>query len=158
MVVQGLLESAGIDSDRKSIDAPHYDAQRTTWGPTSDIVNMFQDTLVALDWDLKSVHPLLAKSWKVSEDGKTYTFELKPGLKFASGNPLSAEDVVFSLSRAVKLNKTPAFILNQFGLTKETVDQKVRATGPMEVTMTIDKAFAPSMVRRLFTHAARWLA
>jgi len=35
----------------KSIDAPHYDAQRTTWGPTSDIVNMFQDTLVALDWD-----------------------------------------------------------------------------------------------------------
>ena len=33
----------------KSIDAPHYDAQRTTWGPTSDIVNMFQDTLVALD-------------------------------------------------------------------------------------------------------------
>ena len=35
----------------KGIDAPHYDAQRTTWGPTSDIVNMFQDTLVALDWD-----------------------------------------------------------------------------------------------------------
>jgi peptide/nickel transport system substrate-binding protein len=35
----------------KSIDAPHYDAQRTTWGPSSDIVNMVQDTLVALDWD-----------------------------------------------------------------------------------------------------------
>src|SRR5262249_13641137 len=35
----------------KAIDAPHYDAQRTTWAPTSDIVNMIQDTLVALDWD-----------------------------------------------------------------------------------------------------------
>ena len=36
----------------KAIDAPHYDAHRTTWGPTSDIVNMFQDTLVALDLSL----------------------------------------------------------------------------------------------------------
>ena len=37
----------------KSLDAPHYDGQRTTWSPSSDIVNMFQDTLVAMDWDGK---------------------------------------------------------------------------------------------------------
>jgi peptide/nickel transport system substrate-binding protein len=43
----------------------------------------------------------LAKAWTVSPDGKTYSFELKPGLKFASGNPISAEDVVWSLQRAV---------------------------------------------------------
>ena len=61
----------------KSIDAPHYDAQRTTWGPTSDIVNMFQDTLVALDWDGKTPIPYLAKSWTVSPDGKLYTFKLR---------------------------------------------------------------------------------
>jgi len=42
----------------KSLDAPHYDGQRTTWSPTSDIVNMFQDTLVAMDWDGKDAHPL----------------------------------------------------------------------------------------------------
>jgi peptide/nickel transport system substrate-binding protein len=41
----------------KSLDAPHYDGQRTTWSPTSDIVNMIQDTLVALDWDGKTVIP-----------------------------------------------------------------------------------------------------
>ena len=51
----------------KGIDAPHYDAQRTTWGPTSDIVNMFQDTLVALDWDGRTPLPYLAKSWTLSE-------------------------------------------------------------------------------------------
>ena len=61
----------------KAIDAPHYDAQRTTWGPTSDIVNMFQDTLVALDWDGKTPIPYLAKSWTISEDGRTYTFKLR---------------------------------------------------------------------------------
>jgi len=54
----------------RSIDAPHYDAQRTTWAPTADIVNMFQDTLVALDWDGKAPVPYLAKSWTVSGDGK----------------------------------------------------------------------------------------
>ena len=31
----------------KGIDAPHYDAQRTTWRPTSNIVHLFQDALVA---------------------------------------------------------------------------------------------------------------
>ena len=67
----------------------------------------------------------LAKGWKVSADGKTYSFELKPGLKFASGNALTAEDVVFSLQRAVLLDKTPAFILTQFGLSKDNVKDKV---------------------------------
>ena len=33
----------------KSLDAPHYDGHRTTWSPSSDIINMIQDTLVALD-------------------------------------------------------------------------------------------------------------
>ena len=42
----------------KSLDAPHYDGQRTTWSPTSDIVNMFQDTLVAMDWDGKTASPI----------------------------------------------------------------------------------------------------
>ena len=52
----------------KSLDAPHYDGQRTTWSPSADIVNMIQDTLVALDWDGKTVIPYLAKSWQISED------------------------------------------------------------------------------------------
>ena len=61
----------------KSLDAPHYDGQRTTWSPTSDIVNMIQDTLVALDWDGKTALPYLAKSWTISPDGKLYTFKLR---------------------------------------------------------------------------------
>ena len=61
----------------KALDAPHYDGHRSTWSPTSDIVNMFQDTLVALDWDGKTPVPYLAKSWTVSPDGKLYTFKLR---------------------------------------------------------------------------------
>ena len=80
----------------KGIDAPHYDAQRTTWGPTSDIVNMFQDTLVALDWDGRTPIPYLAKSWTISEDGRTYTFKLRDDVSFCSGKKFTAEDVVYS--------------------------------------------------------------
>ena len=93
----------------------------------------------------------LAKSWKVDADGKTYTFELKPGLKFASGNALSAEDVVFSLQRAVLLDKTPAFILTQFGLSKDNVKDKVKQTGPLTLTIETDKPYAPTLVYNCLT-------
>ena len=68
----------------KSLDAPHYDGARTTWSPTSDIVNMFQDTLVAMDWDGKTAIPYLAKSWTVSPDGKLYTFKLRDDVSSAA--------------------------------------------------------------------------
>src|SRR4029434_7927688 len=83
----------------KSVDAPHYDAQRTTWAPTSDIVNMFQDTLVALDWDGKTPIPYLARSWTVSPDGKTYTFKLRDDVSFCSRQKITAADVIYSCKR-----------------------------------------------------------
>jgi peptide/nickel transport system substrate-binding protein len=93
----------------------------------------------------------IAKSWTFSPDGKTYTFELKSGLKFASGNPLSAEDVVWSLQRAVLLDKSPAFIMTQFGFNKENVKDKIKQTGPLTVTIETDKAYAPTFVLNCLT-------
>ncbi len=93
----------------------------------------------------------LAKSWKVSEDGKTYTFELKPGLKFATGNPIGAEDVVWSLQRAVIMDKGPAFILGQFGFTKDNVKDKIKQTGPLSLTIEVDKGYAPTFVLNCLT-------
>jgi len=93
----------------------------------------------------------LASSWAVSSDGKTYTFELKPNLKFASGNPMTAEDVAFSFARAVQIDKSPAFILTQFGLTKANVAEKVKATGPLTLTFETDKSYAPTFVYNCLT-------
>jgi peptide/nickel transport system substrate-binding protein len=101
--------------------------------------------------DPSKLVPDLAKAWKVSDDGKTYSFELKPGLKFASGNPVTAEDVVFSLQRAVLLDKTPAFILTQFGLNKDNVKDKVKQTGPLTLTLETDKPYAPTLVYNCLT-------
>lgn len=101
--------------------------------------------------DPSKLLPDLATTWSVSADGKTYSFELKPGVKFASGNPLSADDVVFSLQRAVLLDKTPAFILTQFGLTKDNVKDKVKASGPLALTIETDKPYAPTLVYNCLT-------
>jgi peptide/nickel transport system substrate-binding protein len=65
-----------------------------------EIMGNVYDRLVRFDVnDPAKLYGDIAKSWTVAPDGKTYNFELKPGLKFASGNPLTAEDVVFSLQR-----------------------------------------------------------
>lgn len=45
------------------------------------------------------VAPMLAESWSVSEDGKAYTFKLRPGLTFHNGKPVTSEDVKWSFAR-----------------------------------------------------------
>src|SRR5215207_2974808 len=107
------------------------------------LLNVY-DRLIQIRPPNFELEPGLAESWSVSDDGKTYTFKMKEGLKFHSGNPITAEDAAWSLQRVVKLAKTPSFILTQFGLTPENVDQMVKATGPMELTITTDKAYAQS--------------
>ena len=101
--------------------------------------------------DPSQLLPDLALKWAVSADGKTYSFELRPGVKFASGHALSSEDVVFSLQRAVLLDKTPAFILTQFGLNKGNVKDRVKATGPLALSIETDKAYAPTLFYNALT-------
>nr|BBH95515.1 ABC transporter substrate-binding protein [Thermogemmatispora argillosa] len=57
--------------------------------------------LVQLD-DQLQVRPQLASSWTVSSDGLSWTFHLKPNLKFSDGTPLTAQDVAYSLDRALQ--------------------------------------------------------
>ncbi len=94
--------------------------------------------------------PEIAESWTVSDDGTTITFKIKEGLSFHSGNPVTAEDVEFSLQRAVLLNKTPSFILTQFGFSAENVAQTIKADGDT-VTITTDQPYATSFVLNCLT-------
>ena len=81
--------------------------------------------LVEFQGATTATKPALAESWEVSEDGLTYTFKIREGQKFASGNPLTAEDVAYSLIRAVKIDKSPSFILTQFGFKADNVEEKI---------------------------------
>jgi peptide/nickel transport system substrate-binding protein len=88
----------------------------------------------------------LAEKWDVSADGKTLTFHLRSGAMFDTGRTLGAEDVAYSFQRVVKLNKTPAFILTQFGFTPENVEKMIRATGDRTVVMELPEPAATSFV------------
>ncbi|MCL6706438.1 ABC transporter substrate-binding protein [Pseudomonas sp. R2.Fl] len=119
---------------------------------TGEITGNTYSTLVSLNTENTSeVLPTIAESWTVSDDGLTFTFKIKPDLKFASGNPITAEDVAWSFERAVKLNKNPAFIVQQFGLTGDNVTEKAKAVDPSTFTFTVDKAYAPSFVLNCLT-------
>ena len=119
---------------------------------TAEVTSNTYDLLVRLDLsDTSKVKGDLAESWTVSDDGLTYTFKLKPGMKFASGNPITAEDVAYSFERAVKLDKSPAFILTQFGLTGDNVTEKAKAADETTFVFTVDKPYAPSFVLNCLT-------
>lgn len=116
-----------------------------------DLTNNLYDTLIELDPTRPGeLVPGLAESWSVSEDGLTYTFKIKSGITFSSGNPLTAEDAAGSLRRVIKIDKTPAFILAQFGFTAENVDQMITFDGDT-VTITTDKVYAPTFFYNCLT-------
>jgi peptide/nickel transport system substrate-binding protein len=112
-----------------------------------EVVSNLYDRLVGFEQeDIKKLVPTLAESYTVSDDGKTITFKLRPGQKFQSGNPVTADDVVFSMQRVIALNLTPAFILSQFGWTPANVTQLVKAVDPMTVSVTVTEDLAPTFV------------
>ena len=81
------------------IDADRYDPVRSTATAAAEVVYMLADTLVTVDFDMKTIKPGLAESWTVSPDGKTYSFKLRKGVKFCDGRPMTPDDVVYSLKR-----------------------------------------------------------
>jgi peptide/nickel transport system substrate-binding protein len=82
--------------------------------PIADMINhATYDSLVTFAGaDLKSPKPSLAERWTTSDDGKTYTFALRPNVKFASGNPMTSTDVKWSLDRIVRYKLLSAFLLS----------------------------------------------
>ena len=87
----------------------------------------------------------VAQTWDITDNGKTITFGIRSGSTFHSGNPVRAEDVVYSLRRVVKLNKTPAFIVTQFGWTADNVDELVQVVDG-KVRIRIIDEFSPGLV------------
>ena len=80
--------------------------------------------------------PWLAQGHTVSPDGKTWTFALRPGVKFSDGKPLQAADVVFSILRAATDSAGPLSFLD-FAI------KSMKATNPSTVTFELSQPWAP---------------
>jgi len=118
------------------IDADNYDPIRSTATSAAEVAYMLADTLVAIDFDMKTVRPLLAKSWDISPDGKTYTFKLREDVKFCDGRPMKAEDVVYSIKRWTNpASRSP--VANRAGPLKD-----VRATDDYTVVYELKEPYS----------------
>jgi len=110
-----------------------------------EVVGNVYDKLIMFDLnDVSKIEGRIAESWTADPDGKTYTFKLRKGLNFASGNPITAADAAYSLQRAVIMDKTPGFILTQFGFTKDNAKERIKATDADTLVLVTEKQVAPT--------------
>jgi ABC-type transport system substrate-binding protein len=85
-----------LASDVPTMDPAQAGYDFASWSMTIALYS----SLVDYDTGLK-LHGDLARSWKITDGGKAYTFQLRPGTVFSDGTPLAAKDVKFSLERAL---------------------------------------------------------
>lgn len=93
------------------------------------------DTLVAhkSPTELNTFLPTLATEWTISKDGKEYTFKLRRNVKFASGNPFTAEDVKFSLTRLKNVKGNPGWTMDPL--------KEVQIVDPFTVKTILNEPF-----------------
>ncbi|MFC4455462.1 ABC transporter substrate-binding protein [Deinococcus sonorensis] len=89
--------TVGLDAD-----PPRLDPALSTAFVDRQVMNQIFDKLVDVNEQLKIV-PMVAKSWKVTNGGLTYTFKLNTGIKFTDGTPLDAAAVKYSIERNMTL-------------------------------------------------------
>lgn len=110
------------------------------------LTNVYQG-LVDLDpVDRSKLIPELAESWTISEDARTITFTIREGATFASGNPVTAADVKWSLDRLLQLNLTQAPKLSVFGLSAENKDEVFVAVDDRTFVINLPQPADPNLV------------
>lgn len=84
----------------------------------------------------QGLRPVLAESYTISPDGKTYTFTLRKGIKFTDGTPITADDVVFTVEKAQDPALKSPELANWANIRAEAVDART-------VRFTLPKAYGP---------------
>ena len=122
------------------------DPAAITGGEAVQILNNLYDALVEFDDEGRTLQPRLAQSWEIAPDNMSVTFHLRPGVTFASGNPLTAADVVWSFKRTLSLNLAQASGLKSRGFTAENADATLTAPDDLTFVMTLPEPGDPKMI------------
>ena len=124
-----------------------FDPAMVQDGDTIDVLQQAFEGLV--QWSPKNtLVPCLAQKWDVSPDGLTYTFHLRPGVKFQDGSPVTASDVLYSMQRCLDPKLGSPVALNYLGDIKGAKELNtgkasnlsgVKVVDPVTVAITITK-------------------
>jgi len=108
--------TVGMNAEPSAID-PHYH----NLGPNNAMAQNIFNRLIEQD-DKQRLLPGLATSWKAIDD-LTWEFKLRKGVKFHDGTPFTADDVIFTMERAVNVPNSPAsFVTYIKGKTASKID------------------------------------
>jgi peptide/nickel transport system substrate-binding protein len=130
-------------------DPPNYDCAGTTTFGAMQTLSPHYSTLLKFDPDkYPEVKGDLAQTWTVAPDGLSYTFKLKPGVKFHDGSALTSEDVKATYDR---IRKPPAGAVSVRQADYQDVEA-IEAPDPQTVVFKLAKP-AASM---LFNFASPW--
>jgi peptide/nickel transport system substrate-binding protein len=95
------------------------------------------------------IKPWAAKSWTTSDGGTTYTFTLKPGLKFPDGTPVTSKDVAYSINRTTTVNGCGLFFV-QDGFSNPSLIKSIATPNPTTVVFNLtqpDNDFPQAMAQ-----------
>jgi peptide/nickel transport system substrate-binding protein len=113
---------------------------------TTGVITNVYDTLVRLDpVERTQVNPGLAESWEISEDGTTITFNLRDDAVFASGNPVTVDDVLWSFKRVVSLGLVGNATWQAYGFNADNFDEHVQADGN-SIVITVPQEVDPQLI------------
>ena len=110
--------------------------------PEQGIARAVYDTLIQMNGNSYGVYyPNLATDYEVSSDGLQYTFHMRQGVKFVSGNPVTAKAAEYSYWRLMKLNLAPAWLFTQCLNVNDT--NSVKALDDYTLQFNLEKPFPP---------------
>ncbi len=101
LLAQGTPQKGGTLVLVVQPEPPTLASYQSTAGPIGQVATKVYEGLLEYNFELKPI-PGLAKSWTVSDDGKTVTFKLQEGVKFHDGKPFTSADVQFSVMDVLK--------------------------------------------------------
>jgi len=151
LALLAMLGKAGAETllrTRLNADIRSTDPGTNRDANTDGVIAHVVEGLVAFRDDT-SIGPMLADSWAVSNDGKTYTFRLRQGVKFHNGATMTADDVIWSLKRWLD-PATQWRCLSEFSATGIARIEKIEAPDPQTVAITLDQPsalFLPTVAR-----------
>jgi peptide/nickel transport system substrate-binding protein len=110
-----------------------------------EVIGRLMGDLIEINRSTQQTEPALAKSWKISPDGRTFTLQLRKGIRFSDGHPFDADDVVFSfgvyMDEAVDSPQRDLLIIDGKPIAVTKVD-------PYTVRFTLPRPYAAA--ERLF--------
>lgn len=114
---------------------------------TDEIIRNICEPLLNNDeQDESKIAPGVAESWEVSKDNKVITLHLRQDGVHPSGNPVTAEDAVWSIKRVLQLEFGASTLLKNYGFNKGNMDDAFKVVDEHTMQVKLQEPYPPNLI------------